>query len=63
MVPTYKNVAPYSPTSLNVRTMVNAPLCNNLYLFLSFYAILHPYNFRKKIIISGFCTFYSGQLS
>ena len=34
MVPTCKNVAPYSSTSLNVGTMVNAPLCNNLYLFL-----------------------------
>ena len=41
MVPTCKNVAPYSPTSLNVGTMVNAPLCNSLYLFL--YFLCHPY--------------------
>ena len=41
MVPTCKNVAPYSPTPLNVGRMVNAPLCNSLYLFLSF--LCHPY--------------------
>ena len=41
MVPTCKNVAPYSPTPLNVGTMVNAPLCNSLYLFL--YFLCHPY--------------------
>ena len=38
---TCKNVAPYSPTSLNVGTMVNAPLCNSLYLFL--YFLCHSY--------------------
>ena len=38
MVPTCKNVAPYSPTPLNVGTMVNVPLCNSLYLLLYFYA-------------------------
>ena len=36
---TCKIVTPFSPTSLNVGTMVNAPLCNSLYLFLSSYAI------------------------
>ena len=41
ILPTCKNVAPYSPTSLNVGTMVNAPLCNSLYLFL--YILCHPY--------------------
>ena len=41
MVPTCKNVAPYSPTPLNVGTMVNAPLRNSLYLFMSF--LCHPY--------------------
>ena len=41
MVPTYKDVASYSPTPLNVGTMVNAPLCNSLYLFL--YLLCHPY--------------------
>ena len=41
MVPTCKNVAPYSPTPLNVGTMVDAPLCNSLYLFL--YFLCHPY--------------------
>ena len=64
MVPTCKNVAPYSPTSLNVGTIVNAPLCNSLFLFLSF--LCHPYIltiYVKKFIISSFCTFYSGQLS
>ena len=30
MVPTCKNVTPYSPTPLNVGTMVNAPLCNSM---------------------------------
>ena len=40
MVPTCKNVAPYSPTPLIVGTIVNAPLCNSLYLFLSF--LCHP---------------------
>ena len=41
MVPTCKNVAPYSRTSLNVGTMVNVPLCNSLYLFLTF--LCHHY--------------------
>ena len=41
MVPSCKNVTPYSPTPLNVGTMVNVPLCNSLYLFLSF--LCHPY--------------------
>ena len=41
MVPTCKNVALYSPTPLNVGTMVNAPLYNSLYFFLSF--LCHPY--------------------
>ena len=64
MVPTCKNVAPYSPTPLNVGTMVNAPLCNSLHLFLSF--LCHPYIltiFVENFIISSFCTFYGGQLS
>ena len=40
MAPTYKNVTPYNPTSLNIRAMVNAPLCNCLYIcFYTFYAI------------------------
>ena len=38
---TKKNVAPYNPTPLNVGMMVNAPLCNSLYFFLSF--LFHPY--------------------
>ena len=29
MVPTCKNVAPYSHTPLNVGSRVNAPLCNS----------------------------------
>ena len=40
----------HCPTPLNVGTMVNAPLCNSLYLFLSFSFVLkhtnnhcHPY--------------------
>ena len=50
MVPTCKNVAPNSPTSLNVGMMVNAPLCNSLYLFL--FILCHPYiltNFVENI--------------
>ena len=53
MVPTCKNVAPYSLTSLNVGTMVNAPLRNSLYLFLPF--LCHPYidlyNFCRKYFL------------
>ena len=41
MVPACKNVAPYSPTPLHVGIMINAPLCNSLYLFLPF--LCHPY--------------------
>ena len=64
MVPTCKNVAPYSPTPLNVGTMVNAPLCKPLLVSVLFMPSLHLYNFcRKFFIISSFCTFYSGQLS
>ena len=58
IVPTFKDVAPYSRTSLNVGTKVNAPLCNSIYLFLSF--LWHPYIltvFVKKNIISSFCIF------
>ena len=40
MVPTCKKVAIYSPTPLNVGTMVNAPPRNSLYLFLPF--LCHP---------------------
>ena len=64
MVPTCKNVAPYSPTSLNVGTMVNAELCNSLYMFLSFLCHLYILTiFVEFFTISSFCTFYSGQLS
>ena len=62
MVLTCKNVTPYSPTPLNVGTMVNAPLCNSLYLFL--YFLCHPYIlaiFVENFIISSFCTFYGVQ--
>ena len=62
MVPTCKNVAPYSPTPLNVGTMVNAPLCNSLYSFL--YFLCHPYIlaiFVENFIISSFYTFYGVQ--
>ena len=51
MVPTCKNVAPISPTPLNVGTMVNAPLCNSLCLFLSILSSLHPYNFCRKFLL------------
>ena len=52
MVPTCKNVAPYIPTSLDVGTMVNAPLCNSFYLFLSILMpSLHPYNFCRKFLL------------
>ena len=52
MVPTCENVAPYSPTSLNVGSMVNAPLCNSFYSFLSvFMPSLHPYNFCRKFLL------------
>ena len=63
MVPTCKNVTPYSPTPLNVGTMVNAPLCNNLYLFLSF--LCHHYIlsiFVENIYHSSFCTFIEHEL-
>ena len=65
MVPTCKNVVPYSPTSLYLGTMVNAPLCNSLYLFLSFFMpSLHPYNFCREILLFLVSVlFYSGQLS
>ena len=53
MVPTCKNVAPYSPTSLNVGTMVNAPQCNSLYLFLSF--LCHPYILTIFVEIFYYC--------
>ena len=60
MVPTCKNVALYSPTSLNVGMMVNAPLCNSLYLFL--YFLCHPYVLANVFfIISSFYTFYGVQ--
>ena len=62
MVPTCKNVAPYSPTPLNVETMVNGPLCNSFYLFL--YFLCHPYILAIVVeffIISSFCTFYGVQ--
>ena len=38
---TFKGVGLYGVAFLHVRTMVNAPLCNSLYLFLSF--LCHPY--------------------
>ena len=50
MVPTCKNVAPYSPTPLNVGTMVNAPLCDSL--FLSF--LCHPY-ILTIIVVNFYC--------
>ena len=58
MVPTCKNVAPHSPTSLNVGMTVNAPLCNSPYLFLSF--LCHPYILTIFVdnFYSSFCTFY-----
>ena len=40
-VPTFKGVGLYGMTFLHVGTMVNAPLRNSLYLFLSF--LCHPY--------------------
>ena len=49
MVPTCMNVAAYSPTPLNVGMMVNAPLCNSLYLFcVLFMPSPHPYYFCRK---------------
>ena len=56
MVPTCKNVAPYSPTPLNVGTMVNAPLCNSLYLSLYFLgaAAGSPYIVFKLTFSYGF---------
>ena len=41
IVPTFKGVGLYGATFLHVGTMVNAPLCNSFYLFLSF--LCHPY--------------------
>ena len=56
-----KNVTPYSPTSLNVGTMVNAPLCNSLYLFLSFLCYSYILAiFAENFYYSSFCTLYSG---
>ena len=46
----------YDATFLHVGTMVNAPLCNSLYLFLSF--LCHPYILTICIeifIISSVC--------
>ena len=40
IVPTFKGVGLYSVTFLHVGTMVNAPLCNSLDLFLSFSIVL-----------------------
>ena len=63
MVPTCKNAAPYSLTSLNVGTMVNAPLYNSFYLFLSF--SYHPYILPilvESSYYSGFCTFMEQEL-
>ena len=40
-VPAFKDVGLYGVTFLHVGTMVNAPLCNSLYLFLS--SLCHPY--------------------
>ena len=57
MVPTCKNVTPYSPTPLNVGTMVNALLCNSLYLLF----LYHPYIltiFVDFFINSSLCAFY-----
>ena len=41
MVHTFKGVGLYGEIFLHVGAMVNAPLCNSLYLFLSF--LCHPY--------------------
>ena len=49
MVPTCKNVAPYSPTSLNVETMVNAPL--PLLVSVLFMPSLHPYKFCRTFLL------------
>ena len=57
MVRTCKNVAPYSPTSLNVGTIVNVPLCNSLYLFLSFYSV-HPTILYKILLFLLFLVFH-----
>ena len=59
MVPTCKNVAPHSPTSLNVGTM--APLCNSIYLFL--YFLWHPYILTIFFINSTFCAFYGAYFA
>ena len=53
MVPTCNNVALYSPTPLNVGTMVNAVTA--LTCFCPFYAIPTPYIFD----MSSFCIFWS----
>ena len=52
MVPTCKNVTPYSPTPLNVGTMVNAPLCKSLYFSILFMPSVHPYYVRRKFLLS-----------
>ena len=44
MILTCKNVAPYSPTSLTVGTMVNTRLCDSL-VSVVFVPSLHPYYF------------------
>ena len=41
IIPTFKDVGLYGATFLHVGAMVNAPLCNSLYLFL--YFLCHPY--------------------
>ena len=62
MVPTCKNVTPYSPTPLNVGTVVNDPLCNGLYLLLPFFMpFLHPYNFCRKFSLFLVSAFFMEQ--
>ena len=54
MVPTCKNVAPYSPTSLNIETLLMLHRVTAFsYLFLYFLAMpsLHPYYFCRKLLL------------
>ena len=48
MVPTCKNVAPYSPTSLNVGTMVMLHRVTTFTCFCPFYAIPASLQFYRK---------------
>ena len=63
MVPTCKNIALYSPTSLNVyieRWLIATP-CSSLYLFL--YFLWHPYILTIFFINSTFCAFYGAYFA